>query len=271
MTVGGACANIRRVLKAMFRLDDKVALVTGAASGIGRAIARCFAQAGAHVVIVDRNESEGRRAAASICDAGGRAAFHLADVSDERQCREAAGAVLGAHGRCDVLVNNAGIGHVGTVLSTSGDDLDMLYRVNVRGIHNMSAAVLPSMVQHRCGSVINMASIAGIVAVRERYAYTMTKFAVVGLTKSMALDLAESRVRVNCICPARVETPWIRQRLKEYPDPQQAYRDMCRTQLLGRMGRPGEIAAAALYLASDEAAFVTGSCLLIDGGWSAGK
>lgn len=255
----------------MFKLRDKVALVTGAASGIGQAIARCFAQAGAEVVIVDRNASGGRNTAESICHAGGRAVFHQADVSDERQCREAADAALKTWGRCDVLVNNAGIGHVGTVLSTSADDLDRLYRVNVRGIHNMSAAVLPSMVQRRCGAVINMASIAGIVAVRERYAYTMTKFAVVGLTKSMALDLADSRVRVNCICPARVETPWIRERLKEYPDPQQAYSDMCRTQLLGRMGRPEEIAAAALYLASDESAFVTGSCLLIDGGWSAGK
>jgi len=255
----------------MFKLHDRIALVTGAASGIGRAIAGCFAQAGAAVLIVDTDAAGGAEAAASIRDGGGQSAFYQADVSDARQCQAVADAVLQEYGRCDVLVNNAGVGHVGTVLTTGGDDMDRLYRVNVRGVHNMSAAIVPSMVQRRRGSVINMASIAGMVAVRQRYAYTMTKFAVVGLTKSMAVDLAESGVRVNCICPARVETPWIQQRLKEYPDPAEAYREMCQTQLLGRMGRPEEIAAAALYLASDESAFVTGSCLVIDGGWSAGK
>ena len=127
------------------------------------------------------------------------------------------------------------------------------------------------MIAARRGSIINLASIGGIVGVRDRFAYCATKFAVVGMTKCMALDHAASQVRVNCICPGRVETPWVQQRLAEYPDPAKAYAEMRATQALGRMADPKEIAAAALYLASDEAAFVTGSALIIDGGWSAGK
>jgi NAD(P)-dependent dehydrogenase (short-subunit alcohol dehydrogenase family) len=156
-------------------------------------------------------------------------------------------------------------------LTTTDEDLDRLYRVNVKGVLHMSRAFLPSMIQRRWGSIVNLASIGGIVAVRDRLAYCATKFAVVGMTKCMALDHAESQVRVNCICPGRVETPFVQARLREYPDPQKAYEEMASTQLLKRMGKPEEIAAAALYLASDASAFVTGSSLIIDGGWSAGK
>jgi 2-keto-3-deoxy-L-fuconate dehydrogenase len=127
------------------------------------------------------------------------------------------------------------------------------------------------MIERKSGSVINMASVAGIVAMRDRLAYTISKFAVVGLTKAMALDHSASGVRFNCICPARVETPWVQQRIKEYPDPEKAYRDMAATQITGRMVRPDEIAAAALYLAADESAMVTGSALMIDSAWTAGK
>jgi NAD(P)-dependent dehydrogenase (short-subunit alcohol dehydrogenase family) len=132
----------------------------------------------------------------------------------------------------------------------------------------MSKACLPAMIERRSGVLINMASVGGLVAVKDRLAYCTTKFAVVGLTKSMALDHSAAGVRVNCICPARVETPWVAARVKEYPDPEKAYREMAATQVVGRMGRPDEIAAAALYLASDEAAFVTGSALVIDGCWT---
>ena len=135
----------------------------------------------------------------------------------------------------------------------------------------MTKVFLPGMVERRAGSIVNMASIGGIIAVRDRAAYCTTKFAVVGLTKALALDHAKDGVRVNCVCPGRVETPWVKERLKEYADPQAAYREMAATQALGRMGKPEEIAAAVLYLASDEAAFVTGSALIIDGGWHAGK
>ena len=135
----------------------------------------------------------------------------------------------------------------------------------------MTQAVLPAMIARRAGSIVNLASIGGVIGIRDRLAYCATKFAVVGLTKSMALDHADALIRVNCLCPGRVETPFVQARLREYPDPERAYAEMAATQALGRMARPEEIAAAALYLAADESAFVTGSALIIDGGWSAGK
>ena len=246
----------------MFDLNHKTALVTGGASGIGAAIAATFAEAGATVWIADRDEVNGRAMADKI---GGR--FLALDVAGEADCARAAQTV----GGLDVLANVAGIGHVGTLLTTTAADLDRLLAVNVRGIFNCCKAFLPAMLERKSGSVINMASIAGVVAVRERLAYTTTKFAVVGLTKALALDHSHTGVRFNCICPGRVETPFVLARLKEYPDPEKAYRDMASTQLNGRMAKPGEVAAAALYLAADESAMVTGSTLMLDGGWSAGK
>ena len=251
----------------MFSLSDKVALITGAGSGIGAAIAETFARAGARVFATDRDLDAARATADRIQRNGKRADALLLDVSDEAACARAVAAVQEADGRLDILVNNAGIGHVGTLVSTTGADLDRLYQVNVRGVFNVSKAFLPGMIERRRGSIVNMASVAGTVGIRDRLAYATTKFAVVGLTKCMALDHATEGVRVNCICPGRVQTPFVAARLKEYPDPERAYREMCATQSLGRMGTPEEIAAAALYLASDEAAFVTGSALIIDGGW----
>lgn len=251
----------------MFDLTGKVALVTGAGSGIGRAIAQRFAAAGALVHVADLVEPGGRETVSLITAAGGRAEFAALDVGAEA----AAQALAERVGPLDVLVNNAGIGHVGTILQTTGADLDRLYRVNVRGVFNVTKAFLPAMLARRCGSVINIASIGGILAVRDRFAYVTTKFAVVGITKQLALDHSADGVRFNCICPGRVETPFVQARLQEYPDPAQAYREMSATQLIGRMGRPEEIAAAAHYLASDEAALVTGASLMADGGWSVGK
>jgi 2-keto-3-deoxy-L-fuconate dehydrogenase len=246
----------------VFSLKNKIALVTGGASGIGAAIAETFVQAGATVWIADRNEKDGRAFADRI---GGK--FILLDVASETDCAQATQTV----GILDILTNVAGIGHVGTLLNTSAADLDRLYAVNVRGIFNGCKAFASAMIERKSGSVINMASIGGIVAVRERLAYTATKFAVVGLTKALALDHSHTGVRFNCICPGRVETPFVLARIKEYPDPQAAYRDMASTQLNGRMIKPEEVAAAALYLAADESVMVTGSSLTIDGGWSAGK
>jgi 2-keto-3-deoxy-L-fuconate dehydrogenase len=251
----------------MFRLAGKVALVTGAGSGIGAAIAETLARAGAWVFATDCDAATAEATAGRIHVAGGTASSLQLDVVDERACEAAVSRVASEAGVLDVLVNNAGIGHVGTLVTTSGADLDRLYRVNVRGVFNVSKAFLPAMLERRQGSIINTASIGGVVGIRDRVAYCTTKFAVVGLTKSMALDHATSGVRVNCICPGRVETPFVAARLKEYPDPERAYREMSASQSLGRMGRPEEVAAAALYLASDEAAFVTGSALMIDGGW----
>ena len=220
----------------MFSLANKTALITGAASGIGAATAECFSRAGARVWIVDRDEA-GARAVAERIDAQ-ILALNVADEAAWTQAAAQAGAV-------DVLANVAGIGHVGTLLNTSAPDLDRLFAVNVRGIFNACKVFVPGMLERRAGSVINMSSIAGVVAVRDRLAYTTTKFAVVGLTKALALDHSHTGVRFNCICPGRVETPWVTARLKEYPDPEAAYREMSATQLNGRMARPEEVAAAA--------------------------
>ena len=251
----------------MFRVSGKVAVVTGAGSGIGAAIAEAFAAAGAHVVATDRDGQTARNTADRICGGGGTADVAILDVTDETGCEAVARAVRERSGRADILVNNAGIGHVGTMMTTEGADLDRLYGVNVRGVFNVTKAFLPGMLDRRTGSIVNIASVGGVVGIRDRLAYCTTKFAVVGLTKSMALDHAASGIRVNCICPGRVETPFVAARLKEYPDPERAFREMSASQSIGRMGKPEEIAAAALFLASDESAFVTGSALMIDGGW----
>lgn len=246
----------------MFDLKNKKVLVTGGASGIGAAIVETFARAGASVWIADRDEENGQKLAETI---GGT--FLSLDVASESDFLRAAESV----GTLDVLANIAGIGHVGTLLNTTSADLDKMFEVNVRGVFNGCKAFVPAMLERQSGSVINMASIGGVIAVRERLAYTTTKFAVVGLTKALALDHSHTGVRFNCICPGRVETPFVMARLKEYPDPEKAYRDMASTQLNGRMLKPEEVAAAALYLAADESAMVTGSTLILDGGWSIGK
>jgi NAD(P)-dependent dehydrogenase (short-subunit alcohol dehydrogenase family) len=250
-----------------FRLDDKTAIVTGAGSGIGAAIAEILGREGARVWAVDRDAVSAERTAAAIRAAGGRADAACVDVTDAAGLSEFAARA----GAVDVLVNNAGVGHVGNLLGTAAGDLDRLYAVNVRGVFNGCKAFVPAMLERGRGSVINMASIGGVVAVRDRLAYTTTKFAVVGLTKALALDHSHAGVRFNAICPGRVETPFVQARIAEYPDPQKAYREMASTQLNGRMVRPDEVAAAALYLAADASAMVTGSTLMIDGGWSAGK
>jgi NAD(P)-dependent dehydrogenase (short-subunit alcohol dehydrogenase family) len=255
----------------MFDLAHKIAVVTGAGSGIGAAIARALADHGAHVYVAERDQDTGARAAEQIRGQGKLADFLHLDVADHTACNACARHVLAQHGRLDILVNNAGIGAVGNVLTTTEEDLDRLWRVNVKGIMFLTQAFLPSMVERRWGSIVNIASIGGVVGVKDRFAYCTTKFAVVGMTKCVAIDFADSRVRCNAICPGRVETPWVSQRIAEYPDPKRAYEEMAATQALKRMGTPEEIAAAALYLASDEAAFVTGSALILDGGWTAGK
>jgi 2-keto-3-deoxy-L-fuconate dehydrogenase len=254
-----------------FNLQDRIVLVTGAGSGIGAATAETFAQCGARVFLTDIHRKAGLAMTEKIVAARGNAEFLALDVTCEADCKRVAKKVLARNGHLDVLINNAGIGCVGTLAETTGKDLDRLYAVNVRGVFNVSKVFLPSMIQRRQGVILNMSSIGGVVGIRERAAYCATKFAVVGLTKSMALDHSHQGLRVNCICPGRVETPFVQARLAEQADPEKAYRDMSATQLTGRMLRPEEIAAAAAYLASDEAASITGTAFIIDGGWSAGK
>src|SRR5665213_345525 len=251
----------------MFSLKNKTALVTGAGSGIGAAIANTFAQAGAVVWVVDRAPPAGAKTVAAIRAAGGNAEFAALDVSVEAD----AAALAARLPVLDVLVNNAGIGHVGNLLGTTAADLDRMHAVNVRGPFNLCKAFVPAMLTRGQGSVINLGSIGGVVAVRDRLAYTTSKHAVVGLTRALALDHSHTNVRFNAICPGRVETPFVQARVAEYPDPAKAYREMASSQLNGRMARPDEIAAAALYLASDESGIVTGSRPMIDGGWAAGK
>ncbi len=255
----------------MFDLSGKSALVTGAASGIGEAIAIVLARAGAFVFVADIDEISGSKVADSILADGNKAAFIRLDVTSESDRNAAAKKVDEENGRLDILVNNAGIGHVGSILQTTGDDLDRLLSVNVRGMFNLTKIFIPGMLERKYGVIINVSSIGGILAIRDRIAYCTTKFAVVGFTKCIALDHALDGIRANCICPGRVETPFVRSRLDEYEDPEKAYREMAATQAVGRMGKPGEVAAAVLYLASDEAAFVTGTALELDGGWAAGK
>lgn len=254
----------------MFDLKDKIALVTGAGSGIGESIALTFAQAGAHVIVTDRDIEGGQATTQAILEQQQKAKFVRLDVTDEDEAVQLAQRVVDQHGHLDILVNNAGIGQVGTIEQTRGEDMDRLYAVNVKGVFNLSKAFVTGMIERKRGTIINMASIGGVVGIRDRLAYCMTKFAVVGITKAMALDHAAQGVRVNCICPCRVETPFVQARLKEYPDPEKAYREMSATQPIGRMAQPQEIAAAALYLAADESILITGTTLMADGGWSAG-
>ena len=240
------------------------------ASRIGAATAEVFAQAGAFVFVADVNVSGGQQTVATIQAAGCKAEFVTLNVADEAACTALAAHVHARHPALDVLVNNAGIGFVGNLLTTTGADLDRMYAVNVRGVFNVSKAFVPAMLQQGRGSVINLSSTAGVEGLKDRLAYAMTKHAITGFTRCLALDHAASGLRVNCLCPGRVETPFVKARLAEYPDSEKAYREMCSTQANGRMAQPREIAAAALYLASDESAFVTGSALAIDGGWTAG-
>lgn len=255
----------------MFDLTGKTAFVTGAASGIGEAIAHALARSGASVVVADINETEGQRVVSEITANGGITTFVRLDVADAASCTAAAKSVISEHGTLDILVNNAGIGHVGTIQTTNAEDLERLFAVNVRGVFDLTKAFIGGMIERKSGVIINIASIGGILAIRDRIAYCTTKFAVVGLTKCIALDHAADGIRANAVCPGRVETPFVLSRLAEYPDPEAAYKEMASTQALGRMGKPEEIAAAVVYLASDEAAFITGTALEIDGGWAVGK
>jgi 2-keto-3-deoxy-L-fuconate dehydrogenase len=256
----------------MFSLQHKIAIVTGAASGIGAAIAESFAAAGALVYVADCNEAGGAAMVRKLGERGRQAKLAVVDVANEAQCRALAERVLAENeNRCDVLVNNAGVGHVGSILTTDPSDLERLWRINVTGAYFLSRAILPAMIARRAGSIINLASVAGVMGMEGRFAYTVTKHAVVGMTRAMAMDHGQTGVRINCICPGRTQTPFVDARLKEYPDPQEYLKQMVAPHALKRLAQPWEIAAAAVYLASDEAAFVTGSAMVVDGGYMAGK
>lgn len=255
----------------MFDLQQKVAIVTGAGSGIGAAIARLFATQGAHVVALDLDEAAAQNTVSALRLAGRLASAYPCDVSDAASVDAVFGRIAAEHPRVDILVNNAGIAHVGSIERTTPDDLDRLYRVNVRGVYLCARAAIPTMLRQGGGVILNMASIAALVGLPDRFAYSMTKGAVVTMTRSIAIDYVKRGIRCNCICPARVHTPFVDGYLAaHYPGRErEMFQTLSEAQPIGRMGTPEEVAFLALYLCSDEAAFVTGQAYSIDGGVTA--
>ena len=256
----------------MFRLDGKRALVTGAGSGIGEAIARLFAQQGGQVIVADVQADAAKRVSASITEQSGAAAELVLDVADEEQVRDAFEQIA-TRGRLDILVNNAGVSHVGNILETSLDEWERVMRVNARGAFLCAREAVRVMLnqQPKGGVLVNMASVAAQIAVDRRLPYSASKGAILAMTRSIAIDFVSEGIRCNAICPGTVHTPFVEGYLtRSFPGQEDSVRQTLHArQPIGRMGQPEEIAAAALYLASNQAAFVTGSALVIDGGWTA--
>ena len=252
----------------MFNLSGKVAVVTGGGSGIGQAISKLFARQGAHVEVLDIDRQAAVDTAAAIVGAGGSAMGASCDVSDAAGVKSAFGQIVGRTRRLDILINNAGVAHVGTIERTSEAEFDRLYRVNVKGVFLCSQAALPTMIGQGGGVILNMASIVAFIGVADRFAYSMTKGAVLTMTKSVAIDYVKHGVRCNCICPARIHTPFVDGFVKKnYPGREdEVLQELADYQPMGRMGTPDEVAYLALYLCSDEASFVTGQAYPLDGG-----
>jgi NAD(P)-dependent dehydrogenase (short-subunit alcohol dehydrogenase family) len=257
----------------VFKLDGKTALITGGGSGIGREIALLFGKQGATVAIGDINEDAAVLVATEITGAGGKALSIRLDVTDMGSAETAIGTIVEQTGSLDILVNNAGIGMVGSLTETAPEDFARLMSVNVNGVYNCSHVGVKQMLTQtpKGGVVINIASIAGQVAVSRRFAYGTTKGAVISMTQSTAMDYVDQGIRCNCICPGTVETPFVEAYLQRYHagEVEETRKQLHARQPIGRMGRPDEIAPLALYLASDEAAYVTGAQMVIDGGLTA--
>jgi NAD(P)-dependent dehydrogenase (short-subunit alcohol dehydrogenase family) len=245
----------------LFRVDGKLAVITGGASGIGEAAARMFADAGARVIVADLDEGRGQELAASLAGAE----FRRCDVTDERSV----GRLFDGLTRLDILVNSAGIGLVGNVRETELEDFRRLLRVNVEGTFLCIKASLELLTRVR-GSVINIGSVAGLVGVKRRFAYCSTKGAVIAMTRQLAVDYP-TQIRVNCIAPGTVDSPFVEAYLERYHkhEKEKVRTELNQRQPVGRMGRPDEIAALALYICSPAADFMNGSIITIDGGWTA--
>lgn len=252
----------------MFSLAQKTALITGAGSGIGQAIALLFAKQGAHVEVLDLKLETAQVTVDQIIAAGGSAHASACDVGDEAAVKAVFAEVSARRPKLDILVNNAGIAHIGTVLTTTEADMDRLYRINIKGVFHCSQAAVERMVPQGGGVVLNMCSIAAQMGLADRFAYSMTKGAVLMMTYSMAKDFIKQGIRCNCISPARVHTPFVDGYLANtYPGREaEMFQKLSEAQPIGRMAKPDEVAALALYLCSDEAGFITGSSYPIDGG-----
>ncbi len=248
----------------MFSLKNKSAVVTGGGSGIGKAISLLFAKQGATVHIVELNQQAAMETVNEI-NVYGKAYAHSCDVSSQKDVLE----IFNAIGRIDILVNNAGIAHIGAAAVTSESDFDKVYQVNVKGAYNCLFAAIPLMKGNGGGAILNTASIASLVGIADRFAYSMSKGAIYAMSMSVARDYMADGIRSNSISPARIHTPFVDGFIaKNYPDQQEEiFEKLSKSQPMGRMGRPEEVAALALYLCSDEAGFITGCDYPIDGGF----
>lgn len=253
----------------MFDLSLKNVLVTGGGSGIGRSICELFAQQGATVYILDRNEEAGRETQEAIEKEGKRAFILACDVGNNQQVHDVVQEIYQRAGSIDILINNAGISHIGNVESTTEKDLDLIYQINIKGVFNCLHEVVPVMKAQGGGVILNMTSIAAMVGISDRFAYSMSKGAVLAMTMSTAKDYLSHNIRCNCISPGRVHTPFVDSFLKKsYPGrEEEMFEKLSKTQPIGRMGKPEEVAMLALYLCSDKAGFITGTNYPIDGGF----
>jgi NAD(P)-dependent dehydrogenase (short-subunit alcohol dehydrogenase family) len=254
----------------MAQLKEIVALITGGASGIGRASAQLFAQEGATVAILDINSIDGEQAAAEIQKAGDQTYFYHCDVTRDDDCRKAVNAIIGKLGKIDILFNNAGVIRRASIVDTTEADWDLVMDVNVKSIFLLSKYVIPYMEKTGGGVIINMASGWGLRGGKKAAAYCAAKGAIINLTRAMALDHASQNIRVNCLCPGDTDTAMLRSEASQLNSPLPEFMLEAADRPLGRIAQPVEIAQAALFLASEKASFVTGTALVVDGGALAG-
>jgi NAD(P)-dependent dehydrogenase (short-subunit alcohol dehydrogenase family) len=253
----------------MFNLHRKIAAITGGGSGIGKAIAEVFADQGAEIHILELNATTGEETVNKITSKGGKAKSYSCNVADQTQVKNVLATIVQHAGRIDILVNCAGISHIGRLENTSEQDFDRIFTVNVKGVYNAMAGVVDQMKKQGGGVILNLASIAGSMGIADRFAYSMSKGAILSMTYSVAQDYMKDNIRCNCISPARIHTAFVDGFLsKNYPGREkEMFEKLSNAQPIGRMGKPDEVAALALYLCSDEASFVTGTDYPIDGGY----